>query len=454
MKTKFSGILTLLLAFVVQFTFAQEKTITGTVTDGSGPLPGVSILIKGTTTGTETDFDGKYSMKANVGDVLRYSFVGMTTKEVTVGVSNTINVALVADNELDEVIVTGVAGPTNRKKLSVTVNSVKAADIEGSPPTSAASILQGKVAGVTVTNLGQPGAGSSIQLRGATNLFGGQNPLILVDGVIVEGGIADLNPADIESFEIVKGASASALYGSRAGNGVIVITSKRGKRGTGPQVTLRSDIGFSQLINKIDLSRSHNFDLSSDFAANQGVYTSYEGVNYASDYNGVGSVGILGGARIVSADDFNDNPYGAYYDNQDLFYKTGYDQTLYASVANASENSNIFFSAERTENEGIFKEVGGYERYGVRLNADFQINDWLKLSASNNYIRTNNETPGGTLDGVLFDLVLQDPDVNVNALNPDGQPYYFTPNPWAPTVQNPIYDLSNNRELSKRFRFF
>ena len=454
MKTKFKGILTVLLALVVQITFAQEKSISGTVSDSSGTLIGVSVVVKGTSSGTETNFDGKYSIQAKTGDILSFSYLGYKTSEKTVGSSNNINVTLEEDASLlDEIIITGVAGPTSKKKLSVTVNSVSSKDIEDAPPTSAASILQGKVAGVTVTNLGQPGAGATIQLRGATNLFGGQSPLILIDGVIVEGTLADINTSDIASFEIVKGASASALYGSRAGNGVIVITSKRGKKGTGPQVTLKSDTGFSRLQNQISLSQSHNYELSDDFAANQGTYTSYAGVNYAPDYNGVGAVGVLSGARTPSADGFNDNPYGVYYNNQDIFYKTGSDQTLYASVADASETTNVFFSAERTQNEGIFKEVGGYERYGVRLNADFKINKWLKLSTSNNFIRTNNETPGGGLEGVLFNLVLQDPDVNVSAPNPDGQPYYFIPNPWAATVENPVYDLSNNRELSKKFRF-
>jgi TonB-linked SusC/RagA family outer membrane protein len=454
MKTKFKGILTLLLAFVVQITFAQEKSISGIVSDSSGTLPGVSVVVKGTSTGTETNFDGKYSIQAKTGDILSFSYLGFKTSERTVGSSNNINVTLEEDaNVLDEIVITGVAGPTSKKKLSVTVNSVTAKDLEDAPTTSAAGILQGKVAGVTVTNLGQPGQGATIQLRGATNLFGGQSPLILIDGVIVEGTLADINPADIASFEIVKGASASGIYGSRAGNGVIIITSKRGKKGDGPQVTLRSDMGFSRLQNQIELSQSHNYDLSSDFAANQGTYTSYAGVDYAPDYNGVGRVGVLSGARIASADDLNDNPYGVYYNNQDAFYKTGSDQTLYASVADASETTNVFFSAERTQNEGIFKEVGGYERYGVRLNADFKINEWIKLSTSNNFIRTNNETPGGGLEGVLFDLVLQDPDVNLNAVNPDGQPYYYLPNPWAATVNNPVYELNNNRELSKKMRF-
>lgn len=455
MKKRLQGFLTLLLALVVQMTFAQDRTITGTVTDGDGmPLPGVNVLVKGSTSGTQTGFEGEYSIQASTGAVLAFSYIGFETVERVVESNDVINVTMTLDAaQLEEVVVTGVAGATSRKKLSVTVAKVDAADLEIIPSTSAASALQGKVAGVNVTNFGQPGSGSTIQLRGATNLFGGQEPLILVDGVQVEGGINDINTDDIASFEIVKGASASALYGSRAGNGVIVITTKRGRyNDAGPQVTIRNDIGFSDLSNKIDVSQSHHFELADDWQQYQGQYTRFAGVTYPSDYPGVGSVGIEG-ARVESADNIADNPYGVYYDNQDLFFGTGIDNTTYASVSNGSENSNLFFSAERTENEGIFVETGGYERYGVRLNGDFQINDWLKLSTNNNYIRSNNETPGGTTDGVLFDLALTSPDVNLNAVNPDGQPYYYVPDPWAATTINPIYDLHTNREMATRNRF-
>lgn len=455
MKKSLHGILTLLLALVVQISFAQDRTVSGTVTDGEGmPLPGVNVTVKGTTSGTQTDFEGMYTVEVSTGDVLVFSYVGFETQERVVESESTINVTMAVDAaQLDEVVVTGVAGATSRKKLSVTVNKVDSSDLEVIPTTSAASALQGKVAGVNVTNFGQPGEGATIQLRGATNLFGGQSPLILVDGVIVEGGINDVNSDDIESFEIVKGASASALYGSRAGNGVIVITTKRGKfNQDGPQVTIRNDLGFSELANKIDVNQSHAYDLADDWQQYQGQYTRFAGVTYADDYSGVGRVGVSG-ARTPSADDIADNPFGVYYDNQDLFFGTGVDNTTYASVSNASEFSNIFFSADRTQNEGIFAETGGYKRYGVRLNGDFRINDWLKLSTNNNYIRSNNETPGGTLDGVIFDLALTSPDVDLNAPNPDGQPYYYIPDPWAATTINPIYNLHTNREKSTRNRF-
>ena len=218
---------------MVQISIAQEQTVSGTVTDGQGmPLPGVNILVKeaggaAVGIGTQSDLDGNYSIAASSGQVLVFSYLGFETQERVIGNQTVINIVMQEDaSELEEVVVTGVAGATSRKKLSVTVAKVDAGDLEVIPSTSAASALQGKVAGVTVTNFGQPGEGSTIQLRGASNLFGGQAPLILVDGVQVEGGISDINSDDIASFEIVKGASASALYGSRAGNGVIVITTR------------------------------------------------------------------------------------------------------------------------------------------------------------------------------------------------------------------------------------
>jgi TonB-linked SusC/RagA family outer membrane protein len=455
MKKRLQVMLTFFMALVVQITFAQDRAITGTVTDADGmPLPGVNVLVKGTTSGTQTNFDGNYSVQASMGDILVFSYIGFETKQEPVEDENVINVTMVVDAaQLEEVVVTGVAGATSRKKLSVTVNKVDSDDLEVIPATSAASALQGKVAGVNITNFGQPGSGSTIQLRGATNLFGGQEPLILVDGVIVEGGIQDINTDDISSFEIVKGASASALYGSRAGNGVIVITTKRGKfNQDGPQVTIRNDVGFSEIPNKIELSKSHYYELADDYESAIGSYTRYAGVDYAADYPGYGVVGVSG-SKIDSDDHYQDNPFGVLHDNQDKFFGTGVDNTSYVSVSNASEFTNLFFSADRTENEGIFKETGGYKRYSARLNADFRINDWLKLRTNNNYIRSNNETPGGSTDGVLFDLALVNPDVDLSANNPDGQPYYFLPDPFNLTTTNPLYPLATNREKATRNRF-
>ena len=455
MKTKYNGILTLLLALLVQITFAQEKTVTGKVSDASGPLPGVTVLIKGTKTGSQTDFDGNYSIKANTGAVLQFSFIGMKTVAQTVGASNIINVVMQEDAEaLEEVVVTGVAGATSKKKLSVTVASVSAQELEQVPAGSAASALQGKVAGISVTNLGRPGSGATILLRGAANFYGSQAPLVIMDGIFVEGGLSDINVDDIASFEIVKGASASSLYGSRAGNGVIVITSKRGKIGK-TQVTLRSEIGFSEINNFIDTNQSHSYELASDWQNFQGQYTKYQGVTYGPNYQSVYAASgpdAVVGTRILSPDRYSDNPYGVYNNFQDLFFKKGNNITNYASISNGNEKSKVFFSSENTEVDGVLAEVGGYTRNSIRLNADYNFNDWLNFSTSNSFIKINDNSPIGNTD--TYRIVSRiAPDANVLANNPDGQPYYFKPDPWENEINNPLYGLSVRDAVAKQQRF-
>lgn len=257
MKTKFSGFLTLLLALVVQFSFAQEKTITGTVSDETGPLPGVSILIKGTTTGTETDFDGKYTIQANVGDVLVFSFVGMTTQQKTIGSANTINVVLVADNVLEEVVVLGYA---TQRKTEVTGSTVqiKSDQIEGIPVATVDQTLQGKVAGLSFSGTsGTPGTVTDIRIRGISSITAGNEPLYVIDGVPMTNNnvtsttsgssfsaLASINSANVESITVLKDASATAAYGARGANGVIVITTKSGKSGK-TKFNFSSSYGFA-----------------------------------------------------------------------------------------------------------------------------------------------------------------------------------------------------------------
>jgi len=455
MKTKFNGILTLLLAFVVQISFAQEKTVSGTVSDNSGALQGVSVLIKGTTTGTETDFDGKYSLRAKTGDVLSFSYLGFITVEKTIGSSSTINVTMKEDaNVLDEVVVTGVAGATSKKKLSVTVATVNADALEKVPAGSAASALQGKVAGVSVTNLGRPGQGATILLRGAANFYGSNSPLVMMDGVIVEGGLADINVDDIASFEIVKGASASSLYGSRAGNGVIVITSKRGKIGK-TQITSRSEVGFAKITNFVTTNQSHGYELAADWQTAQGRYTKYAGVTYDPGYQGVyaasGKNAVLG-SRTESADGYADNPFGVYNDFQKAFFKTGLNTTQFTSISSGNEKSRVYFSHENFEAGGVLAETEGYNRNSFRFNADYFVNDNLTFSASNSYLQLNDNSPGGGED--IYRIVSRlSPDAQVNVANPDGQPYYFKPDPWENEIDNPLYELYNRDAKAAQARF-
>jgi TonB-dependent SusC/RagA subfamily outer membrane receptor len=232
MKTKFNGILTLLLALVVQFTFAQSKTISGTVSDDSGPLPGVSIIIKGTGTGTDTDFDGNYSISANTGDVLQYSFVGMEDTQKTVGASNTVNVTMEEDsNVLDEIIVVGY-GTTTKKSFTGTATVVNSQNIDAKAVSNVAQALIGEVAGVVVTRTdGRPGSSATIRIRGFNSVEGNSSPLYVVDGVPFNGDINAINPNDIESTVILKDASATAIYGARGANGVVLLTTRKGTVG-------------------------------------------------------------------------------------------------------------------------------------------------------------------------------------------------------------------------------
>jgi len=456
MKTKFSGILTLLLAFVVQLTFAQGKTISGTISDQSGmPLPGVNIIVKNTTNGTQSDFDGNYNITANVGDVLVFTYIGLKTIEQTVGAANTMNVTMEEDAAvLDEVVVTGVAGATSRKKLSVTVAKVSTEDIEKVPAGSAASALQGKVAGVSVTNLGRPGQGATLLLRGAANFYGSQAPLVLLDGVFVEGGLGDINVDDIASFEIVKGASASSLYGSRAGNGVISITSKRGKLGKS-EITIRSEVGFSRINEYIETNQSHGYELAPDWQSVQGQYTKYAGVTYPAGYQGVwaaSGVNAVTGGRIESFDGYSDNPYGVYNNFQDAFFKNGINTTNYASISSGNDKSRVFFSSENTEAEGVLEETQGYTRNGLRLNADYYFNDWIKFTTSNSFIKLNDNSPGGGAD-IYRTIARLAPDAQLFVENPDGQPYWYKPDPWESEISNPLYQLWNRDAKAKQQRF-
>tara|TARA_R110002051_G_scaffold320565_1_gene406125 strand:- start:9100 stop:12204 length:3105 start_codon:yes stop_codon:yes gene_type:complete len=456
MKTRVKGIFTLLLAFVVHLTFAQEKTISGNVTDQDGlPLPGVNIVVVGSTNGTQTDFDGNYTIQASTGETILFSYVGQKDVKKIVGTSTTINVQMIEDAQaLEEVVVTGVAGATDKRKLSVTVASVSAEELEKVPAASAASALQGKVAGVSVGNLGRPGAGATIIMRGAANLYGSQSPLVIMDGVFVEGGLADINVDDIASFELVKGASASSLYGSRAGNGVIVITTKRGKAGK-TSVTVRAETGFSKITNFIDTNQSHNYELAADWQSFQGQYTKYEGVTYPEGYESVYAAtgsNAVGGSRILSADGYSDNPFGVYNDFQDIFFKTGINKTLYASIASGQDKLKTFFSAETTENEGVLEETEGYQRTSMRFNADYEILDWLTFKASSNFVRIVDNSPGGGT-GIFRTLTRLNPDSNVLASNPDGQPYYYLPDPWENEITNPLYSLSVADAKTNQQRF-
>jgi outer membrane receptor protein involved in Fe transport len=250
MKTNLSRVLTLFLVLVAQISFAQQKSITGTVSDESGVLPGVSVSLKGGTSGAETDFDGKYIIKSNVGEILVFRYLGYKTVEKTVGTSNTISVNLLVDaNLLDEIVVTGTGAGINKKRLSITVDVITSKDIERTPTRQLDQLLQASAPSAQIKlSSGQPGTNSIIRTRGPLSANGNTTPVIIVDGIRVDnlnsnaslglatGGansssIADIPLESIEKIEYVKGGAATTLYGADAANGVIQIITKKGTIG-------------------------------------------------------------------------------------------------------------------------------------------------------------------------------------------------------------------------------
>ena len=437
---------------------AQTVTITGTVTDEQEgtPIPGVSVIAVGTTIGTTTDVDGNYSITvpSNV-QMLEYSFIGMTTREVDIAGRTEIDVALSPDVfGLDEVIVTGVASMTPRKKLSISVDQIGEDALKEVPATSAASALQGKVAGLTIVQAsGSPGSAASIRLRGATTIRGSQAPLIIVDGVMLEGTLADINVDDIETMEVVKGAAASALYGSRAGNGVISIQTKRGKNIAAGQttVTARTEFGEQRIARKMDVSTHHVNKLADDWET-EDRYTKYFGITTYGDlpsHTNPDSLGyILSGGLTMDDDHYMDNPYGLVQDQLDLFYQPGNFSTNYVSVATNTGRTNFMASFEHAEQSGVVFKAEGYQRNNFRINVDHKFSEKFTFSTSNLVIKTF--TDAGNMD--FFSLLQLQPDMDLTRKNPiDGSDYRLNVDQFGTTI-NPLYLLNNTFNEGRRNR--
>lgn len=433
--------------FASLFVMAQGKKVSGKVTDGSGnPVPGASVLVKGTTKGTSTDATGNFELAISANaKTLVISAVGFDNEEISIGSNSNFSVSLKASTgqEMSEVIVTGVAGATTRKKMTVSVTKVGAEQLQTVPSSSAANALAGKVAGLKTSSVnGNPGQGADLLLRGDNNLSTSSAPLILVDGIIMSGSLADINIDDVESIEVVKGAAASALYGSRAGNGVISVITKRGKgiAANKPVITVRNEVGMQDLSHYLKTSESHYYALASDWQTTQGKYTKYAGVTYPANYIGAGFNPNIAGSRGIDADGYMDNPFGVYRNPQAEFFRTGINVTNFISVANRTEKNNVYLSFENNKQEGVVKLTDGYKRQNFRFNIDQTITPWLRFSASNLFINRSASTAGAS-SGLFYNIARMEKDVNLSGLNPDGQPYYLRVNNFNAEITNPLYSL-------------
>lgn len=422
----------LLGLLMLQIGWAQQKTITGIVNDETGlPLPGATVIIDGTSQGVATDFDGNFSIQASEGDVLLITYVGYADQRVSVGNQDSYTINMAPDNELEEVVLTGVAGKTDTRKVSFAVGKVGEDVIQQTPGVNPANALRSKVSGVTVVQgSGLPGTGSAIRIRGATALVGSQNPLIIVDGVILEGTLADINSEDIQNMEILKGSAASSLYGSRAANGVIQIFTKRGNANIGTNVKVRSEYGISYIPEKRlpRIAQHHNYQLDSSG-------------NFLLD--------DAGGLQLES-DGIIDNDFPNYFNSIDRFYKSNDFHSEYVAITNRTENSNALISFQNLSQDGILSfDFFGYQRQNYRVNYDLDITEKLRLSTSNLFSTSEGIEPSIGTGSPFYTLLFTPPHADLNGTNSeDGSPYNWNAQmeaPWPTTETNPLYGLNNQQ---------
>lgn len=383
----------------------QSNVITGTVSSKAGELlPGVSVIEKGTNNGTVTDLDGKYSLKVNSSDaVLVFSFIGYKTEEIQLSGSSTVDVQLTEDVVgLDEVVVVGY-GSVKKSDLTGAVSTVKSEDIAAYPSIDMAQALQGRAAGVQISaNNGEPGASFKVRIRGGTSINSSSDPLYVVDGF--PGGT--LPPAeDIESIEILKDASATAIYGSRGANGVVMVTTKKGQTGK-TKIELNTSYSMQKEINRLDLLNGQQF------------------VDYVNDAN----PGTLPSTATANTD------------WQDVIFQTGAIQNYQLSFSGGSDNAHYYVSGIVYDHKGIITG-SNYKRYSVTSNIDFNLTDKIKLGANlfaqrtdRDGSHTQEDTGGTTNTGVIASAFTMAPSIpitdenGVYTLSPVGDP---RDNPYA-----------------------
>lgn len=477
---------------ILSILFSQEifaQVVRGTVTEQSGePIVGVTVIEEGTSNGTTTDIDGNYRIEASEGATLVFSFIGFETVKKRVTSSESIDVTLMVDTEeLDEVVVSALGFKEDKDNLGY-ANTVidKEAVTQAAEPTLLNS-LSGKSSGVRISrNSGDPGAGAYIQIRGLSSITRDSQPLIVVDGVPISnqvrgngaGRVAqqsrmnDLNPNDIESITVLKGASAAALWGTQALGGVVMITTKNGKYGQKLKVTVKSTYSLDQINRRYPLQNT--FGQGSD-----GVF----------DPRARDSWGDKISDRSGGADEFDTS--GEYFLDQegDIWYpvvsknsRETYDESNFdqifqnghfwennISMSAGNQNSTAFFSISDMNQEGIIRNNSDYRRTTVRFNGEHMLNDKLRVNANLNYSKTssNRIRRGASSSGLYLGLLRNAPDFDISGYRGD---YYASPDasPVAnrhrsyreplgadatPTYNNPLWTINEQENLAQVDRF-
>ncbi len=396
--------------------FAQKMQISGTVTDETGEtLIGASVRIVQTNLGVITDINGKYTIEANSGNVLEFSYIGMVAQKITVGTSNMIDVQMVEDNQqLKEVVVIGY-GSAKKRDLTGSIATVKGADIANKPMTNPTALMQGKVAGVQVVNSGQAGSEPDIRIRG-TNSINGAKPLYIVDGLFNDN-INFLNPADVESMEVLKDPSSLAIFGVRGANGVIIITTKQAKVGQ-TTVTVNSSVGAKQVVDKIKLTNASQFkELYNEQLINQGVLTPYDYANWQADT-----------------------------DWQKEIYQTGLVTQNNISISGANEKNKFYLSAGYIYEEGMIKHEN-LDKISLSINDEFKVTKDLKFGFQFSGYKANPTDGKGVGSAIKAAPIAP-------VFNEEYQLYNTLPDFQRAQVGNPMIDveLKQNTSLPVEYR--
>jgi len=417
MAKLYTLLLPLLFAFNLQ---AQERQLTGTVTDANGdPLIGVSVSVKGTATGTITDYDGNYQMTVSEETILVFSYVGFVTREFPVGDLTTLNVVMAEDAVLLEGVVVIGYGTQKKKDLTTAVVTIDEDAIKDRPMVSAAEALQGKAAGVQVVQpSGKPGSDISVRVRGATSVLAGNEPLYIVDGIPTTD-IRGLNPNDIETMSVLKDASSAAIYGARAANGVVLITTKRGKENT-PVIRFNAYSGFSTLRKPIEVLTTKQYrDLIDE---------------------------IMPGSLDPAQTD--------YTNWVDSVFGVGQTQSYQIAFSNGTDKSAYMVSFNYLDNKGIV-EPARFDRYSLRINLDNQLKKWLKVGTNINVLSSKTkDTPDNASSGrggVIMSALNTPPFLNVYN---DKKPEQYDPNPFQPSWENPIAYMFGPKQQATDHRLF
>ena len=364
----------ILPVFLLLGSISYAQSVSGIVSDNSGPVPGVNVLVKGTTTGTVTDFDGKFEISANNGDVLAFSYVGYLTQEINYTGQPSINVLLEEDAAiLDEVVVVGY-GTKKKSLVTGAISSLSSKDIQNTSAPRVEQVLQGKTPGVTVvSSSGAPGSGAKIRIRGAGS-NGNSDPLFIVDGIKVSN-IDNISPNDIANLEVLKDAASSAIYGTQGANGVIIITTKQGKVGE-TVVTYSTQIGTQSLRTDMEVMNASQF------------------VTYSQE---------AGRTQVVD-NGINTNWIDETFQNAPTMRHD-------ISISGATEKNSFYFSGSYIDQEGIIGEDLGYKRFTGRLNLKSQVTDWLEVGTNVTYsnIGSNSVSEDSSENGIATHAIILDP---------------------------------------------